>query len=430
MRELILEWYDLWIPEYRRRHPGFDVFEGDVKKVTLLTGCRRSGKTYLMYQLIDELQSREGVDRRDIVYLNFEDERVEWDTKVLTDLLPTLVELNGERDYHLFLDEVHHIPNWDRWVRRVHDSNRNITIYLTSSSSKLSKKEIPNALRGRTLPYEVFPLSFEEFMSFKDRETEDPTRLTDIDRAKIRALFSEYLDYGGFPEVVLEGSERRKKGIIQDYFRTIITLDICERYGISNTKLMHDYVKLILNQTSHSTTKFYNTLRSQGINVGKDTLLTYTHHLEEAYLSFFVPIFSYKIKDRLYYPRKVYFIDGSFLNHITLKTSPELGRQMENAVYLRLLKRYDVENIFYWKDSKNHEVDFVIVEGGRVIMAIQVCHDLTDEKTREREVRSLVSGARELNCTELLLISGEKVGEEEIDGHSIRYVPLYRWLLE
>lgn len=428
MQELLFEWHDLWLPQYKQRELDLSTLLGDVKKVILFTGCRRAGKTFLMFQLIDQLHRSQKIDKKDIVYLNFEDERVEWDTRILTELLPTLVELYGERDYHLFLDEIHHIPDWDRWVRRIYDRYENISLYLTSSSSKLSSKEIPNSLRGRTLVTKVFPLSFKEFASFKEIALAPPDRLTDIKRSRTMGLLNEYLKFGGFPEVVLESSERRKKAIIQDYFRTIIALDICERYNIKNTRLIHDYVKLILGQTTHSTNKMYNTLRSQGISIGKEILLDYTHYLEEVYFSFFVPILSSKVKNRLYYPRKVYFIDNSFINHITTKFSDDVGRQMENIVYLQLLRKYESENIFYWKNPKGQEIDFVIMDGVRVVKLIQVCHNISDISTKERELRSLVSGARELECTELYLISRDHEGEEEVEGRNVRYHPLFKWL--
>ena len=427
MRELILEWQELWIPEYKPRSIDEAVFENKVKKINLFTGCRRAGKTYIMFQIIDHLNKRMGVNREDIVYLNFEDERIEWKTEVLTELLPTLVELYDERDYYLFLDEIHHIPKWDRWVRRIYDRYKNFNIYLTSSSSKLSTKEIPYSLRGRTLTYEVFPLSFQEFAAFKGIKLTDHKKMGAVQRAKMVKPINEYLTYGGFPEVVIEPSERKKRLLVQEYFRTIIALDICERYNVKNTSLIHDYIKLILSQTYHSTNKIYNTLRSSGISVGKETLLNYTKYMEDIYFSFFVQIFSPKVKDRLYYPRKVYFIDNSFINHITTKFSDDIGRQMENVIYLTLLPKYGTENIFYWKDPKGNEIDFVLLKDKKVINLIQVCYDPSETIIKEREIRSLSTGAKELKCNDLTIITKNYKGKEKIDEYDINFIPLYDW---
>ncbi len=428
MRDMIIEWQELWVPEYKPRMIDRSILDGETRKIMLFTGCRRVGKTYLMFQIIDELHVSHNMDKKDIVYINYEDERIPWKTEVLTELLPTLVELHGERDYHLFLDEIHHIPNWDRWVRRVYDRYDNISIYLTSSSSKLSSLEIPGSLRGRTLVYEVFPLSFREFASFYGSELGDPERSSDIQKAHGKNILQNYLDFGGFPEVVLETSRRRKKLIIQDYFRTIITLDICERYGISNIPLMHEFVKFMVDQTYHSTNKTYNIMRSRGRKVGKETLLNFTRYLEDVYFTFFLEIFSPKVRDRTYYQKKVYFIDNSFINHITTKFSGNVGRQMENLVFLELLRTYGIDNLFYWKNTKGEEIDFVVLDGEKVSSLIQVCREASSSTTRKREVRSLVSGARELDCRELIVIVMDDAGEEEMDGFLVRFVSLYSWL--
>ena len=116
MKKLILEWQNLWIPEYTPRLIVSPFHESKVKKVYLFTGCRRTGKTYFLFQIIDQLTKEFSVEKKNIIYLNFEDERIEWKTQILTDLLPTLAELFGEKEYYLFLDEIHHIPNWSRWV--------------------------------------------------------------------------------------------------------------------------------------------------------------------------------------------------------------------------------------------------------------------------------------------------------------------------
>ena len=255
--------------------------------------------------------------------------------------------------------------------------------------------------------------------------------LTDTKRAGMKNLLNEYLHMGGFPEIVLEGDERRKKAIIQDYFRTIIALDICERYKVANSSLMHNYVKMVLSQTVYSSTKTYNTMRSMGMTVGKETLLNYSRYLEDVYLTFFVPIFSPKIKSRLHYPRKVYFVDNSFITGITTKFSKDIGRLMEKLVYLEIIRRYDVNSVFYWKNRNGHEIDFVIVDGTRVIDMIQVCYDISDPDTRKREIRSLLSGAKELgnNGGRMTVITWEYEGVEEVDGNTVEFITLYSWLL-
>jgi uncharacterized protein len=432
MRDLLLEWQELWIPEFIPRDIDKTVLFGKVRKVVVLTGCRRSGKTFIMYQMMDDLQKQKGISRENILYLSFEDERLPWTTETLTKLLPTLYELHGEREYYLFLDEIHHIPGWDRWVRRVYDRHQNIHFVLASSSSKLSRREIPDALRGRTSILEVFPLSFQEFLRFKDVPEIDPTRSTELKLSKYYAHLKEYLEFGGFPEVVLESTKRKRISIIQDYFRTIITLDIAERYDIKNRRALHDYIQMVLAQTYHSTSKMQRILNDHGINIGKETILAYPHYLEEVYMIFFVPIFSKKVKDRLYYPQKVYFIDNSFIHHVTPKFSDDLGRGLENAVFLHLFRTKGREGLFYWKEKNKEagsgfEVDFVLVKDRRAYSLIQVCFKTSDEKTKEREIRGLVLASEELECDRLTIVTLDYEGIEKFNEKTIKFIPYLKW---
>jgi predicted AAA+ superfamily ATPase len=432
MRELLLEWQELGIPDYITRDLDLSTLFGKVRKVGVLTGCRRSGKTYIMYQMIDDLSKKQKIAREKIFYISFEDERIPWTTDTLTKLLPTLYELYGEQEYYLFLDEIHHIPGWDRWVRRLYDRHQNIHIVLASSSSKLSKKEIPEALRGRTAVMEVFPLSFWEFLRFKGVPNLDPARATQLKLAEYMAHFKEFLEYGGFPEVALESTKRRKIMIIQDYFRTIIALDIAERYSIKNVRALHDYIQLILTQTYHSTSKMHKILKGQGMNIGKEMILAYPHYLEEVYVVFFVSIFSTKVKDRLYYPQKVYFIDNSFIHHISTKFSDDLGRGLENLVFLHLFRTRGRDDIFYWKEKNKEagsglEVDFVLLKDKKAQSLIQVCLDISDEKTKRRELEGLEMASLELGCDNLIIITLDHDGVEEINGKKITVIPFLNW---
>ncbi len=433
MRDLIMEWQEIWIPEYIPRNFDISILNGKVNRVVVLTGCRRSGKTFFIYQMIDQLVKERGIEKESILYLNFEDERLPWKTEVLTQLLPTLYDLYGERDYFLFLDEIHHIPEWDRWVRRVSDSYRNFHIILASSSSKLGKKEIPNALRGRTWVQEVYPLSYWEFLSFKGFPLIDPSRTTPLKLVKYKKLLREYLDYGGFPAVALESTKREKLSIIQDYFRTIVALDLAERYAIQNRRFLHDYMQMLLVQTYHSMSKMYKIMKSQGYNIGKRTFLSCPRNLEEIYMAFFVPIYSPKVKDRLYYPQKVYFIDNSFINHVSVKFSDQFGKGFENAVFLHLLRTWGLERIFYWKEKNKEagtglEVDFLLMKVGDVQALVQACYDMTNRDTLDREVKGLLAASKEIDCENLMIVTLEHEGVEIHDGKKIKIIPFIKWI--
>jgi predicted AAA+ superfamily ATPase len=430
MEFIFKEWQEVWIPELKERALDL-VLPKKIRKIVTFTGVRRSGKTYVMFQLIKELSKK--IPKENIFYINFEDERIERTKETLTKLIPTLLQLygNGKKTYFLFLDEIQIMPEWSRWLRRVFDSYRNITFFVSGSSSKLSSKEIPTELRGRALNFEIFPLSFEEFLSFKDIKLEKHFEYSERKISEIKKALVEYIEYGGFPEIVLEDSILQKKRIIQEYFKTIVSRDIAERHNIKKIYLLHDFLKLLLNTKNFSINKSVKILHSQGKEVGKGTLINYSNYVQESYFCFFIPIFSYKIKEQLRYPQKVYFVDNSFITNISFRFSKDYGRLYENVVALQL-RRIQAKNplleIYYWKDKTN-EVDFVLKEGLKVEQLIQVCYDIEDFMTKEREVKALVEASKELRCNNLFVITQDYEAEEQHKGKKIKFMPLWKWLL-
>jgi len=432
MEFLFKEWQEIWVPKLKERNISLEILPKKVRKIITFTGIRRSGKTYMMFQLIKQLSKN--IPKERIFYLNFEDERIEKAKETLTKIIPTLLKLygNGKKKYYLFLDEIQVMPEWSRWLRRVFDTYRNITFFVSGSSSKLSSKEIPTELRGRALNFEIFPLSFKEFLRFKNIELEKNFEYSERKLSEVKRALSEYVEYGGFPEIVLEDSILQKKRIIQEYFKTIISRDIAERHKIKKIYLLHDFLRLLLNTTHFSVNKSVKVLHSQGKKVGKETLINYTNYARESYFCFFIPIFSYKIKEQLRYLQKVYFADNSFITNISFRFSKNYGRLYENIVALQL-NRMKAKNplleIYYWKNQTN-EVDFVIKQGLKVKQLIQVCYDIDDYDTKKRETNSLIKASEELKCKNLLVITEDYECEEKIKNKKIKFVPLWKWLLE
>lgn len=432
LRVILAEWSESGVPQFKQRDFDPSVIEGKVRKIYAFPGCRRAGKTYTMFQLIDWLNRERGVEKNRIFYLNFEDERVPRETNTLTSLMSVIMEIASGGELFLFLDEIQEIPQWDRWLRRVYDSYRNVHLFASGSSSKLAAKEIPTALRGRALSFEVFPLSFREFLNFKGFSYERSIEYTERVVGRLRGYLREYIEYGGFPEVVIEGDPMKKKMIVQEYFRTIVGRDIAERYRVKNFQLLLNFLKYLLNSSYFSVYKAYNSLRSAGQRVGKGTLFGYLANAESVYFCYTVPIFSYKIKDQMAYPRKVYFVDNSFINFVGSRFSENFGRLSENAVYVELRRRQSMNpdlEICYWKSRDGREVDFVVKEGLRVKQLIQVCWDPTDEETKKREVKGLVKAMEEFKLKEGLVLTGDFEGEEKVGGKRIVYRPLWKWLL-
>lgn len=408
------------LPDYTKIKP---------PKIIAITGFRRVGKTYLMLHSIKELLKDR--TREEVVYINFEDERIPLKTEVLTSLLPTAKEIFKKDINFLFLDEIQNIPEWGKWVRRTYDSE-NIRIFISGSSSKMSSREIPTELRGRFLNLNVFPLSFREFLSFKNLAfgVEETTHVKDK-KAEMLKTLNEYLTYGALPEVVLS-QEEKKYEITHSYYQTVIRMDIIERHKIKNEEALKALLRLLLNSTSFSISKLYNTLKSMNYEIGKTTLQHYLGYIENSYFMFSVPFFSYKIKDQMQYPRKVYFIDNGFINAISTRFSKNYGRLYENAVAVSLFKKFS-DSVCYWKSLQKEEVDFVVKDGFRVKQLIQVCYDISDTSTKEREVRALLKASRELRCKNLLAITEDYESEENarwfgIKGR-IKFIPLWKWLL-
>jgi len=432
LRVIMAEWFESWVPQFKPREFDPGLLEGKVRKIYAFPGCRRAGKTYTMFQLIDWFNRERGVEKNRIFYLNFEDERIPKETGTLTSLMPVIMEIAGEGELYLFLDEILEIPQWDRWMRRVHDSYRNVHLFASGSSSKLAEKEIPAALRGRALSFEVFPLSFREFLSFKGFAYQKGIEYTERVVGRLRRYLREYLAYGGFPEVVIEEDPMRKKMIAQEYFRTIVGRDIAERYRVKNFQLLLNFLKYLLNSSHFSVYKAYNSLRSAGQKVGKGTLFGYLANAESVYFCYTVPIFSYKIKDQMAYPRKVYFVDNSFINFVGYRFSENFGRLSENAVYMELRRRQSMNpdlEIYYWKSREGREVDFVVKKGLSVEELIQVCWDPSDDETKKREIRGLVKAMDGFGLKEGVVITEDFEGEERVGGRRIIYRPLWKWLL-
>lgn len=428
-RTLIHEWKYRKLPEVIGRNASLlDYYDLKPRKIVVITGFRRTGKTYLLFHFIKGLLKKN--DKGRVVYINFEDERIPLKTEFLTDLIPAIKQIYGDVRF-LLLDEVHNMPNWSKWLRRVHDTE-NIRFFVTGSSSKMSSKEIPTELRGRFLEVRISALSFKEFLRFKDIAFNPKTGEYSADeKAGLKRMLEEYLEYGGLPEVIL-ASDDKKTEILRGYYNTVIRQDIIERFRIKSEENLKALLRLLLNSTHYTISKLYNSMKSLNYGIGKSTIQTFLNHIETAYFMYSIPILSPKVKNQLQCPRKVYFIDTGFISHLSTKFSKNLGRLYENVVFLEL-KRMQANDsnldIFYWKNLQHEEVDFVIKNGLRIKQLIQVCYDIADYDTKKRELRSLIKGSKELKCKKLMVITEDKEGEETIENIKVKYIPLWKWLL-
>lgn len=405
LRTLLYEWRDRKLPSTLGRDTVLDTSaQQGTNNATVITGFRRVGKTYMLYEAIKKLLGTHPLE--DVVYLNFEDERIiAPTTSLLTDLIPEIQAVYGKKPKYLFLDELQIVPNWSKWVRRILDTE-SIQLFITGSSSKMSSTELPTELRGRAWEVKVSPLTFVEFLRFK-QELIDFKKLAYVgdEMARFRFLFDEYLTFGALPAVVLT-SQEKKQELLQSYFQTVVQKDIAERHKIDNDTALRTLLKLLLNSSYITISKLHNSLKSMSIAVGKSTIDNYLSYIESSYFMNELYIYSPAVINQLQYPRKVYFIDTGFMTALSTKFSKNMGRLFENIVFHKLAR--ENETLYYYKDDKGNEVDFAVLNNGRTTALYQVCFDLTDEETQNREVRSLIKAGVALNCTNLNLLTLEK----------------------
>ena len=395
--------------------------EMPINRAITIIGPRRSGKTFRMYQLIEDLMKIS--KKEQILYVNFE--RADLGILTCDDLvlmLETFYELypeNKKTDVWLFLDEIQNVSNWEKFVRTALDEH--IKVCLSGSSSKLLSKEIATSMRGRAISYRLLTFSFKEYLKVKNVPIEK--YLSSYEKAKIINFMRTYLEYGGYPEVIIHELEREK--ILNEIHDTVIYQDVIERNKVRNVKAMKLLISALINSKEFSVNKFYNFLKSLGVKVGKNVLYNYVDYLNDAFFVFMLRKFSYSYKEAEQSIPKPYFIDNGLL---WINGMKDYGRLMENLVFIKLFQ--EDKNIHYWKDSSGKEVDFLILDNKKVKQLIQVCYEINDYNTKDREVRSLIMASKELKCNNLLVITGEYEGEEKIKGKKIKFIPLWKWLLE
>jgi len=358
----------------------------DSGKVVGLSGCRRCGKTFLFFETMRRLLVQ-GVDRRNIIYLNFEDDRLQplqageldWVLRGHRELYPG----GAEARIYLFLDEVQCVPGWERWVRRLHDTE-NISMFVTGSSSQVLTRDLSTALRGRSIAYEIFPLSFREFLTFKGI-----VRLPfNVRRESIvRHAFAEYLQWGGFPDVVLKAPEL-KPLILEEYASVMLFRDLLERHSIRNELLMRTLLRFCFRNTASllGMGKLHRDLTSQGLQVGKNTLFEYMEMLTDSGLVFMLPKFAESLRKQIHNPKKLHVIDTGLVSAFKAGSERDIGRKFETAVFLECRRRS--KNWYY--DADGDEIDLVDEAGEQLVHS---CWALLDAKTAEREQRAMARGS-------------------------------------
>lgn len=365
------------------------------KKIRVAIGMRRTGKTYLLYQQVRTLLSK-GIPLERIFYINFEDERIlpleANDLGRMVDAFYEITPRNHDHTCYFFFDEIQNVHNWPVVLRRLLDSQKK-ELFITGSSAKLLSKEIATSLRGRALPVEVWPLSFREYLRFKKIVLPKNT-LSPAFRHKWMQALKSYLLEGGFPEIVLNTHFQRS--ILQDYVNVALFRDIVERHAVSNIPVMRYLIRSLISSpgTLFSVNKFYQTLKSQGVRVGKDLLYEYLAHIQNAYLAFTVPLFTESERKKNVNPQKIYAVDTGLIVANALKAERNLGHLFENLIYLDL--RRQGHELFYYLTAEGYEIDFISKSLNGDWSMIQACLSLDDPPVKMREERAIQAARKEL----------------------------------
>lgn len=396
----------------------------DSKKIITLIGVRRCGKTSIFFDMINTLST--SVDRTKILYLNFEDERLELVIDELDMILQAYRELypsNDLNECYFFFDEIQNILGWEKFIRRIYDTLTK-NLFITGSNSKMLSTDIATALRGRTISYEVYPLSFSEYLRFKEIRVDF---YSSTQRAYIQNALTTYLREGGFPETLMLDKHLAMK-TLQEYFNVLLYKDIAERYAISNTVALKFFIKRLFASSTKaiSINKIYNELKSHGIKIGKNTLYDFLDYVQNTYLVLTLQKYDNSLVNKELGERKIYSIDMGLNNATTYKFSDDFGKALENSLFLEL-KRRGLELSYY--SSAKSECDFVLFDRGHSIQAIQVAYDMDDAQTYKREIKGLVEACKFFNLCEGTIVTFDTTDVLIIDEISIKIIPFAQFVL-
>ncbi len=427
LRELIADAQTRPLPRLTPRRVQLPMVPG---KADVVVGMRRSGKTFFLYQQLANLVAG-GLPRERVLYLNFEDERLlplrAEDLHLITETFYGAAPASREQTCWFLFDEIQNVAGWERFVRRQLDTE-NVRMILTGSSAKLLSKEIATSLRGRSLTTELLPFSFAEALVHGGVPVPERHQVSAKVRSTMENRFDHYMKVGGFPEVQTVADEVRPR-ILQEYLDVVLFRDIVERHGIANTVALRQLVRRLVRSpaSSLSVNRLYNDFKSQGIQVGKDTLHAYLAHLEDAYLLFTVALHSESEHRKAVHPRKCYLIDHGLARAAAIARQEDVGHHLENIVYVELRRRK--REVAYHVTTSGYEVDFVVMDRGTPTELVQVCASLAEATTREREARALLEAAAETGVTVATIVTLHDEGTLEIGGLQVKIDPAWRFLL-
>ena len=377
--------------------------------IKLITGPRRVGKS---------TQALLMLRNRNFAYLNFDSQQLldAWDA----DLVMRMLDDVYPGYEYLLLDEVQNLEAWDLWVSELYRLGKNLVI--TGSNAKMLSSEMATALTGKYLKVEMLPFSLEEFFDWNKL---DLSKLNHEQQADASALMDDYLRNGGYPEVV--ASRQLTRTYLDTLFDSIVWKDVAKRHSVRNVTDLNDLALYLVSNFCNpvSANELTEELGFSSVNTTKK----FMDYLHEPYLFYYLPRYNNKLKLMKKAPRKVYVVDNGFVAAKAFSLSDNLGRLLENQVFVELLRQgYDTDKtMFYYRSRNDKEVDFVLRKGAHIDRLVQVCYDMSNAKTEKREVDSLLECAEELNCSTLVIVTNNEERSIEKDGYRINVVPVAKW---
>lgn len=392
----------------RRNSLDIDVLLGS-HLIKLITGPRRVGKS---------TQALLMLRNKNFAYLNFDNQPLldAWDANLV---MRTLEDVYPGYDY-LLLDEVQNLTGWDLWVSELYRQGKNLVV--TGSNAKMLSSEMATVLTGKYLQVEMLPFSLEEFFDWHKLNLHS---LKPEQESDAIVLADDYMRNGGYPEVV--ASRQLTRSYLDTLFDSIVWKDVAKRHKVRNITDLNDLAMYLV-------TNFCNPLSANELTeeLGLSSVNTtkkFMDYLYEPYLFYYLPRYNNKLKLMKKAPRKVYVVDNGFVAAKAFSLSDNLGRLLENQVFIELIRRgYDADKtLFYYRSRNDKEVDFVLRKGTRIERLVQVCYDMSSVKTEKREVDSLIECAGELKCNNLVIVTNNEERTIEKEGYSISVVPISKF---
>jgi len=398
----------------------------DSGMIVVVSGVRRSGKTSLLKITRDKLIAN-GTPIINTLFLSFDDERLILNTDELDLILQAYQELYPDvqmGECYLFLDEIQNISYWEKFIRRVFDTKTK-RIFLSGSNSKQLGSEIATSLRGRTLRYELYPLSFREYLSFRNTSL---NYHSSGNKSRILNNFYQYTHNGGFPEIVNRKKEESLT-ILTDYYQVLLFRDIIERYNLSKTYLLKPFIQRMFATLTKpfSINKIFKELKSQGLQISKDNLYEITEYIEAVYLAKRMYKFNYSVLNRQMSDKKVYCIDNGLLNAITFKFSKDDGKLFENMIAIWLWSNQN-SDIFYFKGKS--ECDFVLFDRDKPSYCIQASFNISTSTTLQREIKGLTEAMDYFGIADGVVLTAEVEQQMKVNNKWIHIMPAYKTMID